>query len=244
MLPEHKGSREMYDYIADWVAPPGKDAAGKEIPASATFFYSKNDVWHRFGMLGVFGDYVLSSTQGDVLEIGCGESSIYLTAIAQKYSRRIYHCDAAPSKILNPLSIPGCFGADHVYFEEKDPTPDNLARCVLFAGPSDELFKRGIVWTQLALAFIDGDHIYEQARKDFDHIVPLVVDNGFIILHDTYPPDEEHLSEHRCGGVYRLRQEIEASGKFDVMTLTRGAAMGVGLTICRKKPAQVPYYQQ
>jgi hypothetical protein len=203
----HKGSQETYNYIADWIAPD--------------FFFSKNDFWHRMGFLGVFGDFVLACTPGDVLEIGTGESSIYLSHVAKKYNRHIYHCDASPSKIDNPLTIPGYFACENATFVRDS---------------SDNLFKLPL--TPLALGFIDGDHNYEQVQKDFYNLLPHIVDDGYILLHDTYPPSAEYVDENRCGTVYKLRQEIEQQTKqLDVLTLPRGTAMGVGLTIVRKKPS-------
>lgn len=225
----HQGSRETYYFIADWIHP--------------RFFFSNNDVWHRMGILGVFGDYVLSSIpQGDIAEIGVGESSIYLGALAYKYHRRIYHCDIAPDKILNPLTVPGYLTEPNTYL-----TPElhqgPYERCVLFAGPSDDFF-RDVKLTPLALSFIDGDHNYEQAKKDFYNFLDRTVEGGFIFLHDTHPPDDSYLPDYRCGDVYKLRQEIEKDPYLDCITLTQGTAMGVGITIVRKKPKEMTEYQR
>lgn len=210
----HPGSLDTYNSIADWIAPD--------------FFFSKKDGWDRFGMLGVFGDYVLSCTQGDILEIGVGESSIYLTALARKYNRRIYLCDASPSKIDNPLTVPGYL----------DPN-----RTVFFPKESDKMFEQ-IKDARIALAFIDGDHRYEQVKKDFDNLWPLLVENGYVFIHDTYPPGSDWLDENHCGTVYKLRQELEEIKNLDTITLPRGTSMGVGLTICRKKPSKLEYFQR
>lgn len=210
----HKGSQETKDYIAKWIHP--------------NFFYSVNDVWHRMGMLGVFGDYVLSCTEGDILEIGCGESSIYLSSLARKYSRAIYHCDIAPDKILNPLTVEGYMNTD---------------KSIYHMGASDNMFTEKKI-PPIALGFIDGDHNYPQAKKDFDNLMLLVVDNGYVCLHDTYPPSEEYVNENRCGDVYKLRQEIEKDDRYDIITLTRGTAMGVGISIVRKKPQKREYYNE
>jgi predicted O-methyltransferase YrrM len=213
---EHPGSRGTYEAIANWIAPD--------------FFFSKTDVWHRMGFLGVFGDFVLSCTPGEVLEIGTGESSIYLAKVAKKYGRHIYHCDASPSKIDNPLTIPG-------YMEPEIAT---FFRCA-----SDEMFKSDVMLRAcLALSFIDGDHNYAQVEKDFINTLALTVENGYIILHDTYPPDESYIDENRCGTVYKLRQEIEKEPMLDCITLPRGCAMGVGFTIVRKKPLNRRYFNE
>lgn len=105
------------------------------------------------------------------------------------------------------------------------------------------MFKN-IEISTLALGFIDGDHTYEQSKKDFYNLLPKIVDHGFIILHDTYPPDNNYIHENACGEVYRLRQELEKDPNLGCLTLTRGTAMGVGLTICRKKPMDRKYYHE
>jgi len=210
----HKGSQETYDYIAKWVSPE--------------FFHSVNDRWDRMGFLGAFGDFVLSCTGGDIVEIGCGESSIYLSHLARKYSRRIYHCDIAPDKILNPLTVDGYMNKD---------------RGIFHMGSSDKMFEEYPL-RDIALGFIDGDHNYAQAKKDFDNLMAVLVDNGYILLHDTYPPSEEYIDENHCGDVYKLRQEIEKDNRYDCITLTRGTAMGVGLTIVRKKPKELKPYNE
>ena len=215
---EHPGSRDTYNTIANWIYP--------------SFPYSSTDKWDRYGFIGVFADYVCSCTQGEILEIGAGESSIYLTKVAQKYNRRIWHCDVSASKLLNPMSIPGYIGYPRTYFEEREPIP-NLERVVCYAGTSDSMFKR-LPIGQVAIAFIDGDHIYEQAKRDFNNLWPLVVEDGYVLLHDTYPPDIGWTDENHCGEVYRLRQEIEKMLDADCLTLTKGTAIGVGLTIVRK----------
>lgn len=227
----HKGSKETYEYIANWICPD--------------FFFSKNDVWHRMGFLGVFADFVLSSIGGDVAEIGCGESSIYLSHVARKYNRRMYHCDIAPDKILNPLTVPGYmlpYDLDPVVAVDR-PKTFIAQNSSFFMGPSDEFFQQ-VDPKGLALSFVDGDHNYMQAKKDFENFLERTYENGYILLHDTYPPTKEYLCpDSRCGDVYRLRQELECDERVDVMTLPQGTAMGVGLTICRKKPSQREYFQ-
>jgi hypothetical protein len=171
------------------------------------------------GMLGVFGDFVLNSTHGDIIEIGVGESSIYLSALARKYNRHMYYCDIEWGKIENPLTIPGYLAPE---------------RGTFFKCSSDQMFEQGGI-TPIALGFIDGWHSYEQAKKDFYNIKKYLVKDGYILLHDTYPPDESFLDVNRCGDVYKFRLELESDGGFDCLTLPNGAAMNVGLTIVRPR---------
>ena len=212
MKKEHPGSRDMFDIISQW--------------QEAEVVVSKNFGWARMGILGILGDYVVRHTTGDILEIGIGESSIFLGKVAQKYSRKIYHCDIATSDITNMNTIDGMF------------IPNSL----MYDGPSDAFFKN-VSFTPIAMAFIDGDHTYKQVRKDFFNTLPLVVPNGYIFLHDTYPPTEDYTCPHsHCGDVYKLRQELEMRDDMDCFTFLNGA-MSVGLTMIRKHPMDLPYYQ-
>jgi hypothetical protein len=194
------------------------------------------DALERFRILHDFGQYVLNGVSGDILEIGVGESSYFLSRLAEKFKRRIFHCDISPSKIVNPLTVDGYLSQKQelTYFEERDENPALLNRAVCFAGASDEFFKR-LKIGPIAFAFIDGDHRYEQAAKDFWNTWPLLADEGVIALHDTYPPDANWTTENTCGDVYKLRQELEKHPDMEVLTLGRGCVIGVGVTFAKKK---------
>lgn len=212
MSKEHPGSRDMYDSIAKW--------------ETCSVVVSTNFQWDRFGILGIMGDYVLRYTIGDIIEIGVGESSIFLTRLADKFSRKVYHCDISESDITNMRTVDGIFHP----------------RSQIYLGRSDDFFKE-MGFSPIALGFIDGDHNYEQVKKDFDNLLLPLVDGGFIFLHDTYPPHDDYLSEHRCGNVYRLRQELEQRIDLDCFTFPNGA-MGVGFTMIRKLPQEQPSYRR
>ena len=198
---------------------------------------SGHDGLERYRILHDFGQYVLNGVQGDILEIGVGESSYFLSRLGEKFRRRIFHCDISPSKIVNPLTVAGYLShEDDVTYLEERGIPDGCGakRVICFAGPSDDLFKR-FALPKIAFAFIDGDHRYEQAARDFWNVWPLLADEGVIALHDTYPPDETWTTENTCGDVYRLRQELEKDPRMDCLTLGRGCAIGVGITFIRKR---------
>ena len=208
-------------------------------PGSVDTFQSLSkghDGLERFSLLHDFGQYVLNGVQGDMLEIGVGESSYFLSRLGERFRRRIFHCDISPSKIVNPMTVPGYLSDkdEIVYFEERDEVPPLNKRVVCYAGTSDSMFAR-LAIPSIAFAFIDGDHRYEQAKKDFWNTWPLLVDEGVIALHDTYPPDESWTDENRCGDVYKLRQELEARADMEVLTLGRGCGIGVGITFIKKK---------
>ena len=208
----HQASKEGYDGVAQWVYP--------------NFFFSKNIGWENVGIVGILADYALAFIGGNILEIGCGTSSIYLTALAQKYNRDIYYCDVQAGKIINPLSVPGHMSENgHFYV------------C-----SSDEMFAKNEL-TPLAFTFIDGDHTYEQAKRDFWNTEKLTVTNGHILMHDTYPPSEDYTTPNTCGDVYKFRQEIEQDNRFDCFTFV-GRDSYVASTLIRKKPLNRPYYQE
>jgi len=187
---------------------------------------SKNLGWTRWGLLGVLGDFVLNYTKGCIVEIGLCESSIYLTWLAKKYGRKTFHCDIQLGIIINMKTVDGYFTDD----------------ATIFGGSSDDFFKETEI-PPVALGFIDGDHTYEQVKKDFDNLFPLMVDDGYIFLHDTYPPQETWLGESQCGTVYKLRQELEKRKDLDCFTFTH-SAMEVGMTMVRKKPKDLPYFRR
>jgi len=208
----HPPSEDGYKGVSDWVAP--------------NFFFSKNIGWENVGLVGILADYALCFIAGDILEIGCGTSSVYLSALSKKYNRKIYYCDIESGKIINPLSVPGHMNEEGSFY-----------LC-----PSDDMFAKNEL-TPLAFTFIDGDHTYEQAKKDFWNVANLTVPNGYILMHDTYPPTEEYVDHQMCGDVYKFRQEIEKDNRFDVFTFA-GRDSYVASTFIRKKPENRPYYQE
>jgi hypothetical protein len=208
----HPPSQEGYNGVAQWVAP--------------NFFFSKTVGWENIGIIGVLADYALNFIAGDILEIGCGTSSIYLSALAEKYKREIYYCDLEGGKIINPLSVKGYM----------------LERGHFYTCPSDDMFAKNEL-TPLAFTFIDGGHTYEQAKRDFWNAEKLTVPNGHILMHDTYPPFESFVDPQCCGDVYKFRQEIEQDKRFDCFTFV-GRDSYVASTLIRKKSLNRPYYQE
>jgi predicted O-methyltransferase YrrM len=182
-----------------------------------------NFQWDRWGLLGVLCDYVLNYVNGHILEIGCGESSIFLSKLAEKYNRICYHVEYSKSGVENMKNTKGYFGKNSRVF--------NMKSDEFFATVNDQRL------VPLALAFIDGDHMYEQAKKDFDNTWEHLATGGYIFLHDTLPPTEEWKVPERCGTVYHLREDFDIAymrDVLDVFTFPR-SAFDVGLTMVRKK---------
>ena len=156
VVERHLGSIDTYEHIV-----PFQDA----IP------FSKHDGWGRFGILGVLGDMILQSLpHTHIIEIGTGESSIYLTELARRYNRRIFYCDEAGSKIENPMTIDGYLHEDTILLSGQPDELDYIThKGMAYHGTSDEFFKH-IKFPPIGLAFIDGEHRYDFVKRDFENI--------------------------------------------------------------------------
>jgi SAM-dependent methyltransferase len=76
------------------------------------------------------------------------------------------------------------------------------------------------------LIFIDGLHIAEQVKKDFENALKILSPNGFIVLHDCNPEKEEHTivprpteRGHWNGDVYRFALALAKEDALDVDTV-------------------------
>ena len=183
--------------------------------------------WARWKLLNVLSDFTLFYVEGDIVEIGIGESSASFTSLSKKYNIKVYHCDISGERVRNHTEA-------GIYFD--------LTRNSVFLGPSDDFFKE-INLPPIALGFIDGNHMYEQVKKDFENLFSYVVDHGVIFLHDTYPKGENGIDALNCGTSYILRQELEKDSRVDCFTFVR-SARNVGLTMVRKKPKDLPFYRR
>ena len=189
---EHKALKNLYDQVVSGVFN-----------------------WNRWGLLSVLSDYVLYYTSGDIVEIGCGESSIHLSKLAEKYNRKCFHCEYSISGVKNMKNTKGYFGKN-----------SNV-----YTGKSDAFFKE-VDLPKIALGFIDGDHTYEQVKKDFNNLFKYVVKDGYIFLHDTHPPNKSWTVPEKCGTVFKLREDLENQGT-SMFTFTR-SAFDVGLTMIKR----------
>jgi predicted O-methyltransferase YrrM len=88
------------------------------------------------------------------------------------------------------------------------------------------------------MLFIDADHSKEAVLRDFWNFFPFISDQGLILMHDTYPRNEEDTQTKYCADAYRAADELCLNQKgFEIMTIP----LYPGLTICRKKNAQIPW---
>lgn len=81
--------------------------------------------------------------------------------------------------------------------------------------------------------FIDADHKFESAKKDFINSLKILNKHGIIFIHDTDPIRPEYLDFGYCGDSYRMLSWIEEKQPgLESITLPVGTA---GLTIVKRK---------
>lgn len=180
--------------------------------------------WGKWRLLEMLSDFVLFYVKGDIVEIGIGETTSNFTALSLKFNRIVYHCDISSMRIDE-------------YEESFNRERNSVSVC-----SSDDFF-RDVKLSSIALGFIDGAHMYDQVKKDFENLFMRIVDDGYIFIHDTYPLNAELTKDDACSTSYILRQELEKDNRVDCFTFPE-SSYGVGLTMVRKKPKNLSFCQK
>lgn len=118
----------------------------------------------------------------------------------------------------------------------------------LFTESSDDFFGQhrlaGLLSGRaLDLAFIDGEHLFEQALRDFMHIETLCDVGSVVLLHDTVPLNERtqartRLSDFHTGDVWKVVLCLkECRPDLDIFTIATPPA---GLTVVTGLDASSP----
>jgi predicted O-methyltransferase YrrM len=95
----------------------------------------------------------------------------------------------------------------------------------LFKQTSDDFFADIEAWEKyFDLIFIDGFHEKEQVKRDFESSLRCLNDNGFIVLHDTLPENEEGTIVPRqtkvwWGDVYKFACSLISYDGIDFLTV-------------------------
>lgn len=79
---------------------------------------------------------------------------------------------------------------------------------IWFHGETDNFFKLHPQKKKFDLIFIDAAHEHKASLNDFKNALPLVTENGLILLHDTYPPSEEFTGKSYCNDTYKTAEYI------------------------------------
>lgn len=141
------------------------------------------------------------------------------------------------------------FAGRSIGFDIKPPPlPKNYEYFNLADSPIEVELPRILSGEMIEMAFIDGDHTFEQTWKDFLAVWPLMADQGLIFFHDVYPPRPEY-----CGPVvtdpkgiwfgdsYKVADWIQRhmATQFEIVTIPR-----CNMAIARKTDRQVPWEEK
>jgi hypothetical protein len=117
------------------------------------------------------------------------------------------------------------------------PIKDNK-NLVWFHGATKD-FLTSYEGEKFDLIFIDADHKHESSLEDFQLSLPLLKDNGIILIHDTYPTCEELVSYSYCGDTYKTAQWIKDNMLDEVEVVTLPFYYGV--SVIRKTKKQLDW---
>jgi predicted O-methyltransferase YrrM len=78
-----------------------------------------------------------------------------------------------------------------------------------------------LITSELDFLFIDGNHMYEYVKKDFDMYSPLVKKGGIVALHD--------IAENEEGGVFNYWNELKKNYKYHEILHSDKKEKGIGI---------------
>lgn len=148
------------------------------------------------------------------LELGVGDGSTF--------NRVVITCDLACAVDRNDM-----------------PHLSTLPQVRQFKCTTEEFIKNILpeLGVEFGAVFIDANHSHKQSLADFLGVVPYVVENGIVILHDTYPADRAYLAPNQCSDCYKTAWYIrtELKDAFEIVTLPSNC----GISIVRKASRQL-----
>ncbi len=125
--------------------------------------------------------------------------------------------------LMNTI-VPHCIGVDI-----KDMRPEKFGK--LYVMKTDDFFVNNK--ETFDIIFIDAEHKYESALKDFENSLKILNKYGIILMHDTDPIDLAHCSPGYCGDSYKIIDYIFNNHKeLNIITLPITMA---GLSIIMRK---------
>ena len=82
------------------------------------------------------------------------------------------------------------------------------------------------------IILIDGNHNFNQLKKDFDNSIKILNKYGVIIIHDTDPIDESLLHKIFCDDAYKIVDYISSNDELNIITFPMQEA---GMTLVMRK---------
>lgn len=158
-----------------------------------------------------FFDFIFSWLRPEsYLELGVRDGRNILTV--SRHCNNLIAVDVTPQYFTSPDDMRGSFN--------------------YFAMTTDEYFDQVNRDIKFDAVFIDADHSHEQSLKDFLNVKDMVIEDGFIFFHDTYPYDPEYFDPGACNDVYKTALYIKQNfiDEFEILTLP----FNPGVTIVKK----------
>jgi hypothetical protein len=154
---------------------------------------------------------------GEIVEIGSfmGRSTCWLAAGTKKASRErvtaIDHFRGSPEHLAGQPYESRILMREGTTFAR---FVDNIAKMQLsdYVNPivaTSEGAARA--WNKdIRLLFIDGDHSYDNTKKDFELWFPFVCDRGYVCFHDVGAwPGPTQFYDELCLAAYNLKERLE-----------------------------------
>ncbi len=119
----------------------------------------------------------------------------------------------------------------HAYGVDIARKPDLERNITYFKAYTDWFSEQVLSNLEYWYAFVDADHSFDAAMRDFSNLYKYIQPGGYVFLHDTYPCEAGLLSVDGCNDCYKT--PIEIKGRYpgvEIITLS----LNPGLTIVRK----------
>jgi len=125
------------------------------------------------------------------------------------------------------------YGVDMVIQSGVDMFSRSNLNTQLYEMLTDEFRDRVLPYMDnMDVIFIDADHSSKSVISDFEGVILRVNVGGYIVMHDTYPCNEDYLHPGACHDCYKTPMYIKGKygDKVEVLTLP----LNPGVTIVRK----------
>jgi len=160
-----------------------------------------------------------------VLEVGtCGGGTLYVWAKVAKAGAKIITIDLPDTYEDDKIPIFKSFGK-----EKKQDI--HLVRSDSHSLETLKIVTDILNGDKLDLLFIDGDHSYEGAKKDFELYSPLVRKGGVIGMHDIVPIPINSFQKEI--GVHRFWDEIKNKYDHEEIIEDAGHQRGYGIGLLK-----------
>lgn len=108
---------------------------------------------------------------------------------------------------------------------------------------TDDFFKKvdggEISLPLINVAFIDANHDKEYVLRDFYNVWGRIEEQGVVILHDTYPKNEQFTQPHLCDNAYEAAWAISQIDDPTMESFT--LPVNPGITLIRKRSSQLSW---